>query len=434
MNKLKQISSVKGFNIFGFEKDDVITPQTTDINVNSFNGDDFIPFGSKNLFPSEAAQLIRTNSTLSAILNSKKLYLGGKRFETKDSKLTDIVNSCNIRKESLKSVYDKLLSDDLDIGNSYLHILTDNKRSFVYFNHIDASKIRLHKDKDKVIYRTDWSSSADVSVRKNQIIIPIYPNLAKAEGNILQSVICFKDYQMEFANYGVPLWYSAWREVVLGTFINKWNENEIKNMFNIDGLLVIPNITGDIDEKTGKKDFELVDDKIKNFKGAEADERLMTIYQRALGVGETAQKPEFIDFRNTKEGNYLNLKENLDKAILAANVWLPLLSGFEKSTGFDTNTILNEWKVAKTRIIGKQEQYISKFKQIFADFNINAADLTIVNEAPVTEYSDIKKIWELRKEDGLDYDEDDSEQQKLYYYTKFNPNVNNQSGSRNNSI
>jgi len=430
MNKLIKISGNKNYNIFGFEKDEYLQPKTTDISINNYNSDEFIPFGVKNLFPSEAAELIRTNSTLSAILNSKKLYIGGKRLETKDSKLTDIISNCNINNEGLKSIYDKLLSDDLDIGNSYLQILTDNKRSFVYFNHIDASKIRLHKEKDKVIYRADWSSKAGIKVKQDQIIIPIYPVFAKAEGNILQSIVHFNKYKMEFVNYGVPLWYSAWREVLISNFVNKWNENEIKNMFNIDGMLYIPNITGDvIDEKTGKKDFEMVNDKVGKFKGAEAEERLMTIYSQKLGVGETAMRPEFFDFRNTKDGNYIGLKDSLDKAILTANVWFPLLSGFEKNTGFDTNTILNEYKLAKVRILNKQEQYLSKFKQIFKDFSINAEDLSIINESPVTDYSDIKKIWEIRKEEGLDYNENDPMQQKFFYETKFNPNLNKNSNA-----
>ena len=60
------------------------------------------------------------------------------------------------------------------------------------------------------------------------------------------------------------------------------------------------------------------------------------------------------------------------------------------------------------------KSYISIFKRILTQFNLQMDDLTITNEAPVYRINPVKFIWELRREDGLPYSDKDPNQQMYY--------------------
>ncbi len=53
-------------------------------------------------------------------------------------------------------------------------------------------------------------------------------------------------------------------------------------------------------------------------------------------------------------------------------------------------------------------------KSCLHDFNFKSDDLNIVNDSPVYRISPVKYVWEVRRDMGLDYDNNDPRQQRFY--------------------
>ncbi len=122
------------------------------------NANDFIPFGEDNLLPQQIVQLSRSVAVHRAILNSKALFIAGNGFVSENKELKTFLENVNNFSESMRDVFFKLIFDELNIGNCYLEIITDKRKSFLSIYHIDGSKCRLDADGDSIIIHPDWSS------------------------------------------------------------------------------------------------------------------------------------------------------------------------------------------------------------------------------------------------------------------------------------
>ena len=73
---------------------------------------------------------------------------------------------------------------------------------------------------------------------------------------------------------------------------------------------------------------------------------------------------------------------------------------------------LHEYKIAlNTVIIPKQSELLEVLNAIFAKVGVDGNSLQFRNTAPIDEKPIYMKVWEARKADGLDYDENDPAQQ-----------------------
>ena len=75
-----------------------------------------------------------------------------------------------------------------------------------------------------------------------------------------------------------------------------------------------------------------------------------------------------------------------------------------------------------TVILAEQEELMAPIKRIMREVaEINPSSLEIVNRPPTRSKPIYMKVWEARKADGLDYDEQDESQQAwLSEITKYN--------------
>jgi hypothetical protein len=93
------------------------------------------------------------------------------------------------------------------------------------------------------------------------------------------------------------------------------------------------------------------------------------------------------------------------------------------STGFNSERILHEYEIAlNTVILGEQAEIIEPLREVMERLlGIDASSLEFVNRPPTRSKPIYMKVWEARKADGLDYDENDTEQQVfLSQITKYN--------------
>ena len=176
-------------------------------------------------------------------------------------------------------------------------------------------------------------------------------------------------------------------------------------------MLIIPGVNSDDDAAELDAEF----DKFKGFEGEKAHD-IIVQYLSDLAPGQSRESAQFIKFPKDEEGNWSLLHQQAHTHLLSIHNWFKsLASFFGEKTGFDTQRILYEYEVAlKTTIKTNQARYISIFKSLLPQFNLNVDDLTITNESPVYRINPVKFIWELRREDGLPYDENDPNQQMYY--------------------
>ena len=127
----------------------------------------FIPFGNDNLFPQYLAELKRKSSTHRSVLAQKVVFTAGAKFVCKDDTTRDFIKDVNADGESLRDVFKKLADDYYTFGNAYLEgVLYDGG---VNLYHLDATTVRLSKNKRDVYVHPDWKNyrSQDEKLQKN---------------------------------------------------------------------------------------------------------------------------------------------------------------------------------------------------------------------------------------------------------------------------
>jgi hypothetical protein len=339
-----------------------------------YNSRDYISFGTDNLFPQGLAILNRRSSTHRSILNNKVIYSLGRGFITENnSPLEDFLLSVNNRRESLRKVLKKLFNDWYSFGNAYLEIvLMPNGQPMMFF-HKDATRARIHKDREHVIFHPDWKQYE--GKRKYAKTLPLYPKFEKIDG-FERSVFHFKQYEPEFCDYGIPEWVAALDAAAIGYKTNRWNLSRLENSFQVSGVL---EIVGDMSAEDAKK---VKEDLADNFSGEENVGKLLSITRQ---FGESGSGTTFTPLIQTSEGEWLSLHEQSDSDLIIAHNWFRSLSGISDSTGFDTKRIRNEYQVAKNTIIGEnQDAILSEIIYLINEHSgIDANALKFRNESPV---------------------------------------------------
>ena len=363
-----------------------------------YSNKDYIPFGKDNLFPQQVAKVSREAPSHRAIINSKQLYVGGNYFESEDKKTIDFLEQIRFKKD----VYNNLLLDYLMGGNAYLELIKDSKNNLLKFYHQDFTKVRIHKDGDKVVVHNDWQNFK----KDESKVIGLYPSYTKGDDGFLHTIFHIKDYEPEFNFYGIPSWFAGLRAANIAKKTNEFNDERLDNKFSIDGMLVIPGVSSPEDAKKIEK-------KLEDYQGAEVAGKVFTHYLQPLGVGEQREKAEFIPFNQQVDGVFMDLHRQSDSDLIKIHSWYRSLSAFEENTGFDTQRILNDYKMALTSVIlPLQDMFLSSFNQILQQFGY--AEVSIYNENPVYVPNNVEYVWEIRKRLGLDYNESDPQQQQFY--------------------
>ena len=367
---------------------------------------EIIDFGNDNLFPNDMAAICRQSVTQRSILNSVVLFCAGKGFTI------DKAWESWMEDNDLHDVYYRILLDYKMTGNAYLEMVTDSKKSFLKFYHQDSTKVR-RKTEGGFMLHPDWNKYTMADQKSKYL--PEYPLFKKGKDKFMHSLIQIKDYEPEFMYYGIPNWYAGLKSAIIDSQINTWNKERLENKFSIDAILAIPGV--DTPEEANKVQKEL-----NKLTGAKNAGNLLPLFMKTLGSGESKERIELLPVKTPNEGSWLKMNALSVNQLLMINNWYASLAGFPQNNGFDTDRILTDYMVAKVNIIiPTQKRFIGIFESIMSDFGINA-DLQIINEQLVTK--DMRYIWEIRKEQGMDYDENDETQRKI---------LNDNSGTSNNT-
>ncbi len=148
----------------------------------------------------------------------------------------------------------------------------------------------------------------------------------------------------------------------------------------------------------------------------------MVLTKSRATEGEKADAAQFLEQKQDDEGSWINLHNMSVTDIVVAHSWFRALTSLPDNTGFDTRRILNEYEVARRTVIHeKQELYLSIIKKIFMEQLNYEVELQFINNPPVEDHA-WKRIWEVRRDKGLDFNENDPEQQKIIIPADYNVN------------
>ena len=328
----------------------------------------FVPFGEDNLFPQYLAKLKRQSSTHRSVLAQKTIFTSGAKFVSDNDSLKEYIKNVNADGESLREVFSKLADDYYTFGNAYLEgVIYDGG---VNLYHIDATTVRMAKNKKIALVHPDWAKYNTMKDELNEI--PIYPEV-KNNRFIMQ----YKDYEPTFSFYGLPDYVAALEHIAVDYEIGKWNHTKFKNGFQPSAIV---EISGDMGEEEAKK---LVNEAQKKFVGEGNNGKIMFIVKN----GDTSAANVSI-IKDDQDGSWLDLQRITDQNIVTAHRWQPSLSGLV-SSGKMNNTgseIRIAYDLAMTTVIRDTSDLIlNGIKTILYDeMGILSSELSIHYEPPIS--------------------------------------------------
>ncbi len=361
---------------------------------------EFWRWGTDNNMPEALAILSRHSTAHRRIINDKADYISGKGFNFDNSTplLANIVKRANGDGESLRQVLNKLAFDKSLFGNAFLEVITDDTHSFLSLHHQDATRCRVAKDSQHILLHHDWRHFR----ASEALSLPIYPQFEKQHDGTLRSIIHYKDYEPMFEHYGVPQYIAGMNVSAIAYKTDRWNIARLDNSFQPSGIMMLDNAVDNEAEAA-----ELARMAEQRFAGKPG--QVMFVIRDE----SSDDNSRFIPIESQNDGDWKELHDQATGDIVVAHSWFRSLSGLDYSTGFSAERILHEYEVAlNTVILGEQNELLEPIIHVISKIiQIDCSSLQIINRPPTHSKPAYMKVWEARKMDGLEYDENDEQQQ-----------------------
>jgi hypothetical protein len=215
-----------------------------------------------------------------------------------------------------------------------------------------------------------------------------------------------------FDHYGVPQYIAGMNVSAIAYKTDRWNIARLDNSFQLSGVMMIDNA---VDSESQAAELARMAEQ--RFAGKPG--QVMFIIRDE----SSDDNSRFIPIESQNDGDWKELHDQATSDIVVAHSWFRSLSGLDYSTGFSAERILHEYDVAlNTVILGEQSELLEPIINVITEvLAVDCSSLEIINRPPTRSKPIYMKVWEARKADGLEYDENDPEQQLfLSQITKYN--------------
>lgn len=354
-------------------------------------------WGADNLFPQRVSLLARSNAIHRGIISSKSDYISGRGFayDEKNAALERVVTRAN-GTQSLMQVIQRVVYDKVLTGNGFIEVAIAGKE--MVFFHQDATRCRVIKPQsgadERIVISADWGNH----IEKYDVELPLFPSFEQIDG-IWRSVVHLKDYEPMFSHYGVPSYIAGLSAARIGYKTSSWNEQRLDNSFQLSGVMQVV-APEDDDEKLAT----LAQNIERKFAGKPG--------QVMFTVSNETGSANFTPIQSNNEGDWAALHGISKNDLVTAHSWFISLAGLDYTTGISSDRMLNEYSVALATIIQpEQEEILQVIRTALNRVGIDGSSLEFINTPPIIQKPVYMKIWEARKADGLDYDENDPTQQ-----------------------
>jgi len=367
-------------------------------------------WGDDNLLPNVLSLMARRSAIHRRIINDKADYIAGKglAFSPSTPILGDIIRRANGSGDTLRSVIAQLALDEAMFGNAFLEVVTDSSHSFLSLYHVDASTCRIARDSEHVVMHHDWQAYR----ASEAVTLPLYPRFEQQDDGTLRTIVHYKDYEPMFRHYGVAPYIAGLSAAAILYKTDKWNIARLDNSFQLSGVMMLDGAVDSEDE--AERLVRMAEERFSGNPGQ------VLFVLRDHNDGDNSR---FIPIDTQSDGDWASLHERSEADLVVAHSWFRSLSGLDYSSGFSTERILHEYEVAlNTVILSEQEQLLEPIRKIICSIlGVDASSLEIINRPPTRSKPLYMRVWEARKADGLDYDENDPDQQLfLAQITKYN--------------
>lgn len=390
MAKKKKSTTTKVFNSAAIGGD-LFTPAASAGNGKIWQ------WGADNLFPQRVSMLARSNAIHRGIISSRADYISGRGFayDDKNAALERIVTRAN-GKESLAQVIQRVVYDKVLTGNAFIEVAIAGGQ--MLFFHQDATRCRVVKPNEgedkRVVLSADWNNH----IEAYDVTLPLFPLFEEIDG-VWRSVIHLKDYEPMFSHYGVPSYIAGLGAARIGYKTSSWNEQRLDNSFQLSGVMQVT-APEDDDEKLA----ELAHNIEKKFAGKPG--------QVMFTVSNEAGAANFTPIQSNNEGDWAMLHGISKNDLVTAHSWFISLAGLDYTTGISSDRMLNEYSVALATIIQPEQTIVLEAIRAALDrVGVDGSSLEFINTPPIIQKPIYMRVWEARKVDGLEYDENDPAQQ-----------------------
>ncbi len=362
--------------------------------------DKYWRWGDDNHLPDLLSLMARRAVTHRRIINDKADYITGKgfAFDTTQPLLTSFVGRVNSDGESLRQLINKVAFDKMLFANAFIEVVTDATHSSLALYHHDASKCRVARQSKHILIHPDWSN---FKLDKAQQL-PLYPTFEEHSDGTLRSIIHYKDYEPTFHHYGIPQYIAGLNAAAIVYKTDRWNISRLDNSFQMSGVMLLDNAVNSEEEAA-----HIINTAEQKF-GGKPGQVLFVVKD-----GSENDNSRFIPLTSSADGDWSTLHDQTNEDIVVAHSWFRSLSGLEYSSGFSTERILHEYEIAlNTIILAEQEELLEPIRDLLCDFlSVDASSLMVINTPPTNSKPDYMMVWEARRADGLDYDQNDPRQQ-----------------------
>jgi hypothetical protein len=214
-------------------------------------GKDWIMFGEKNDYPDYLLSLFNRSAKHNAIITGKSHYIKGNGFTWERGQLTP---EQQINLETwLKNInpYDTVndllfkVAVDYEVFNGFALQVIPNKigTGISEIHHLDFSKLRIHKDKNKILYSRDWTKSRQSFQDTGLLCLePFNPKT-------YSGIVYFKSYRPGTNVYPLPEYIGCISYIETDAEISNFHLNNIKNGFSGGTLISFNNGVPETDEQ-----------------------------------------------------------------------------------------------------------------------------------------------------------------------------------------
>ena len=232
----------------------------------------------------------------------------------------------------------------------------------------------------------------------------LYPDFQRDEDGTMRAVVHYKSYEPMFSHYGLAPYIAGLDAAAIVYKTDHWNISRIDNAFQLSGVMMLDNAVDS--EQEADRIVRIAEEKFAGNPG-----QVLFVLR---GDSEN-DNSRFIPIDTSSDGDWHTLHSQAESDLVVAHSWFRSLSGLDYSSGFSTDRILHEYEVAlNTVILPQQAQLMEPIRAIIKQvLGVDASSMEIINRPPSRSKPIYMKVWEARKADGLDYDENSPEQQRF---------------------
>jgi DNA-binding Lrp family transcriptional regulator len=396
MNKV-QTSTVSTKNMVMVSLSNVKPPQFI-----QKKGKEWILFGEENDYPSYLIDLFNKHSIHNSVLTAKATYLAGLGFEVSENldeiqkgkitaKLEEIKANETLRRAAI----------DLELFNGIAiqPIAGKGNIKLAGLAHVDFSKIRSNKDKDKFAYCSEWTvnGAANSKPEKSEDFEEL--SAFDPEKISPKSIFYYKVHRPGMSGnadiYPLPDYIGCVADIETDINITNFHYNNTKNGFSAGKMVVFKNGVPTPEEQ------KIIERKLKNkYTGPEQAGEIVMVW-----MNPSDGQPEVLNLQSSDlDKQFKEIGERIQQNIFTGHkVVSPMLFGVRqtgqlggRSEMMDAFELFN-----KTYIIPRRQLLEDVFSELFSAMGIPKGSVKIKPLQPLNLMVDPAKITEVMTEDEI---------------------------------